>query len=70
MIMKTRLSPFVIVWMCEEYYYVLEKFDVTQTLLVKQGYVAGYNVPYSQAIIDIANYTSTWANDTRALIFE
>lgn len=56
--------------MCEEYYYVLDKFDVTQTLLVNKGYVAGYNVPISENIIAISNYTSTRENDTRALIFE
>lgn len=56
--------------MCEEFYYVIEKFDVTQSLLVKQGYVAGYNVPYSKSIIDISQYPSTWANDTRAIIFK
>lgn len=59
-----------LVWMCEEFYYVIEKFDVTQSLLVKQGYVAGYNVPYSKSIIDISQYPSTWTNDTRAIIFK
>mmetsp|Transcript_39611 Transcript_39611/g.46097 ORF Transcript_39611/g.46097 Transcript_39611/m.46097 type:complete len:355 (-) Transcript_39611:62-1126(-) len=59
-----------IVWICEEYYYFLEKFDATQSLLVNQGYVAGYNVPISQNIISVSQYPSTYANDTRALIFD
>lgn len=64
----------ILVWLCEEYYHVLEKLDATQDFLVKKGYIAGYNVPYSESIFSISNYTLgygfNYTNDPRAIIFE
>lgn len=62
-----------IMWMVEEYFALESALDVTQELLVKQGYVAGYNVPYNQSIYDISgystNYNYTYTNDPRAVLF-
>jgi Phospholipase B len=53
--------------MVEEYYYLSSSEDVTQTLLIPQGYVGSYNNPYNQSIYDVTGYTGyTYFTDPRA----
>ena len=63
-----------IVRMVEEYYYLSSSEDVTQSLLLKQSYVASYNVPYTPAIYDVSGYANSYGHnytdDPRALIFD
>jgi len=63
-----------IVWMAEEFYFQINSKDVTQELLVAQGYVAGYNVPYGQSIYDVSGYDQgynyNYTSDPRAKLFK
>ena len=62
-----------IVWMVEEFYYLLKSEDVTQSLLIPQTYVASYNVPYNQEIYDVSGYSTQYGfnyyDDPRAVLF-
>eukprot|EP01017_Pseudomicrothorax_dubius_P026478 TRINITY_DN2957_c0_g1_i2.p1 TRINITY_DN2957_c0_g1~~TRINITY_DN2957_c0_g1_i2.p1 ORF type:complete len:512 (+),score=91.97 TRINITY_DN2957_c0_g1_i2:67-1602(+) len=64
-------SNFVV--MAEEFYSLYAVRDFTDDLL-KNGYVAGYNVPYNQSIYDVSGYGNNWGanyfNDTRAILFQ
>jgi len=58
-----------IIWFIEEFYVMTSAIDVTQQLLVPQGYAASYNVPYSPAIAAIANLSTNYTDDERAILF-
>jgi hypothetical protein len=59
--------------MVEEFYFLQAAEDVTQSLLIPQGYVASFNVPYNQSIYNVSNYTGqypyTYLTDPRAILF-
>jgi hypothetical protein len=57
--------------MVEEFFSFIPIIDVTQTMLVEKTYAASYNVPYNQAIADVANYPAgdTYTGDPRAQLF-
>lgn len=60
-------------WIVEEFYNLESAHDITQELLIPQGYVAGYNVPYNQTIYNESNYASgyhyNYTNDPRSILF-
>jgi hypothetical protein len=58
-----------IIWLVEEFYSLTSAQDVTQTLLIPQGYVASYNVPYSPAIQALSENPTNYHNDSRAILF-
>jgi len=58
-----------IIWYIEEFYVMTSAIDVTQQLLVKQGYAASYNVPYNLSIAAIAEDPTNYTNDPRAILF-
>jgi len=63
-----------IVWIIEEFYSLTSAQDVTQALLIPQGYVGSYNVPYNQSIWDISGYNKSYpfnyTSDPRALLMK
>jgi len=58
-----------IIWMVEEFYKMQSFSDVTQSLLVPQGYVASYNVPYNATIEKYCKNPTNYTNDPRAILF-
>jgi len=58
-----------IIWFIEEFYNLTSQMDVTQELLVPQGYVASYNVPYNLTILQESENPTNYTNDTRAILF-
>jgi len=58
-----------IIWMVEEFYSLTSAQDVTQELLIPQGYVASYNVPYNQTLWNVSENPTTYTNDPRAILF-
>jgi hypothetical protein len=60
------------VWIIEEFYFLQSAEDVTQALLLPQGYVGSYNVPYNQTIYQVSGYEIGWGynytDDPRALL--
>jgi hypothetical protein len=43
------------IWMAEEFYYLYKAQDITDTLLLNNGYVASYNVPYNSEVYTVSN---------------
>lgn len=58
-----------IVWMVEEFFELESYEDLTQTLLIPQGYVASYNVPYNKKIQKLSKNPTNYQNDNRAILF-
>jgi len=62
------------VWMAEEFYFKINSKDITQELLLAQGYVAGFNVPYDESIYNISGYDKgygyNYTSDPRAKLFK
>lgn len=58
-----------IIWMVEEFYSMESYGDVTQTLLIPQGYVASYNVPYNETIEKYCKNPTNYTDDPRAILF-
>jgi len=60
--------------MIEEFFALQNAEDVTQTMLIPQGYVASYNVPYNKSIYDVSGYANdygyNYTTDPRALLFK
>ena len=60
--------------MVEQYYYIMKAQDVTKTLLLKNGFVASYNVPYDDEVYNISGYRSGYGfdyfNDPRDVLFK
>jgi Phospholipase B len=50
-----------IIWMIEEFYKMTSALDVTQTMLIPDGYVASYNTPFNPMI---EAYSGTKTGDT------
>jgi len=68
---KNNMSAAVdIIWFVEEFYSLTSIEDVTQALLVPQGYVASYNVPYNTTLLLWSENPTNYTNDTRALLFD
>jgi len=59
-----------VVWLIEQFFDIIEKEDVTQKYLLKNGYFATYNLPYFQSIFDSGNYKEKNPSDPRKDIFE
>lgn len=59
-----------IIWMVEEFYNLTSVQDVTQELLIPQGYVASYNIAYNEAIYNLSKYPYNYTNYSRAILFE
>jgi len=59
-----------IIWMVEEFYGLTSAQDVTQQLLIPQGYVASYNVPYNQTIQNLSQDTTSYTTDPRYTLFK
>jgi len=59
-----------IIWMIEEFYNLTKAQDVTQTLLIPQGYVASYNVPYDPAIQELSQDDTNYTTDPRYHLFK
>lgn len=58
-----------IIWMAEEFYSLTSVQDLTQTLLIPQGYVASYNVPYNKTIEKFSKLDTNYTDDPRAILF-
>jgi len=58
-----------IVWFVEEFYNFTSTEDVTQSLLIPQGFAASYNVPYNLTLAAISNDTTNYTSDPRAILF-
>lgn len=59
-----------VIWMVEEFYQLTSYQDVTQELLVPQGYVASYNVPFTAAIQNLSMNPTNYTTDPRAILFK
>jgi len=59
-----------ILWFIEEFYNLTKAQDVTQELLVPQGYVASYNVPYDPAIQQISQDPTNYTTNPRHDLFQ
>jgi len=59
-----------IIWMVEEFYSLTSAQDVTQQLLVPQGYVASYNVPYNATIQELSQDDTNYTTDARYHLFK
>jgi len=59
-----------IIWMIEEFYNVTSAIDVTQELLVPQGYVASYNVAYNATIQALSQLSTNYTTDSRYHLFK
>ena len=58
-----------IVWIIEEFFSLTSSQDVTQ-LLVNQGYLASYNVPYDPKILELSKSSTNYTNDPRYHLFK
>lgn len=59
-----------LVWMVEEAFTSYASQDVTQDLLLKNGYVSSYNIAYNKQIYDmLCDFNATYDNDTRAGLY-
>jgi len=58
-----------IVWFAEEFYNFTSVNDVTQALLVPQGYVASYNVPYNATLEAVSHDNTNYTDDPRYYLF-
>lgn len=58
-----------IIWLVEEFYSLTSAQDVTQTLLIPQGFVGSYNVPYDPQIQALSQNPTNYTNDPRAILF-
>jgi hypothetical protein len=58
-----------IIWMVEEFYEYSSVQDVTQELLIPQGYVASYNVPYDPVIQNATGDNTTYWDAPRTFLF-
>ena len=58
-----------IIWMIEEFYTLTSAIDVTQELLVPQGYVASYNAPYNKTLWELSKNLDHYDNNPRAKLF-
>jgi len=68
---KDNLSnAYDIIWFVEEFYAYSSAEDVTQSLLVPQGYAASYNVPYNKTLNSVANLTTNYTDDPRYTLFK
>jgi len=59
-----------IIWFVEEFYSLTSAQDVTQQLLIPQGYVASYNVPYDTAIQNLSQDPTNYTTDPRYTLFK
>jgi len=59
-----------IIWLVEEFYSLTSAQDVTQTLLIPQGYVASYNVPYDPEIQKLSKNPTNYTTDPRYYLFK
>jgi len=59
-----------IIWIVEEFYNLTSAQDVTQELLVSQGYVAGYNIPYNSAIQEFSKNPTNYTTDPMYYLFK
>jgi len=59
-----------IVWLIEQFFQIIEREDITQKYLIKDGYFATYNHPYFRNIFDIGKYLENNPLDPRKEIFE
>jgi len=59
-----------IIWMVEEFYGFTSTEDQTQALLIPQGYVSSYNVPYNQTLQIISQDPTNYTSDPRAILFK
>jgi len=59
-----------IIWFIEEFYSLTSAIDVTQQLLVPQGYVASYNVPYNQTLQQLSQDETNYTTDPRYFLFK
>jgi hypothetical protein len=59
-----------VVWIVEDFFYLKTHEDVTQALLVPNGYVASYNVPYNQQVLIASANPTNYTNDPRYFLFK
>jgi hypothetical protein len=58
-----------IVWIIEELYYMTSAQDVTQTLLIPQGFVASYNEIYNPVLLTYSQNYQNYTNVPRYMLF-
>jgi len=59
-----------IVWMAEEFYSLQSASDMTQSMLIPQGYLASYNVPYNASIQKLSQNPTNYTSDPRYFLFK